>query len=57
MQTNNTLQSNNTTQKITRTKPSRFENETVPTRQCKKSIRLERKQARKSKHFPIEGSL
>lgn len=55
------MQTNNNTQKITRTKQSRFENETSSTRQCKKSIRLERKQARQNKNFqtdfPIEGSL
>jgi len=51
------MQTNNTTQKITRTKQSRFENDNTATRKCKKSIRLERKQARKVKHFPIEGSL
>ncbi len=52
------MQTNNTTQKITRTKQSRFEEVNSinnPTRKCKKSIRLERKQARKNKHFQTEG--
>ena len=53
------MQTNNTTQKITRTKAPRFENESGASniRKCKKSIRLERKQARKNKHFQIEGSV
>ncbi len=54
------MQTNNSIQKITRTKQSRFEGVNSvnnPTRKCKKSIRLERKQARKNKHFQTEGGV
>lgn len=47
------MQTNNSIQKITRTKQSRFENESGANniRKCKKSIRLERKQSRKDKRI------
>lgn len=48
------MQTNNTIQKITRTKQPRFENETVTARKCKKNLRLERRQARQAKHLQIE---